>query len=381
MANARGVKYVSFAEPSGYGVAGKRCLLGLARAGVDLTWTPMMPNSGGPMHYGPFQGSGVGDADVDRYCNRNIDYDVVIVHAVPAYFPYWVEAERPRKVIGHTVWETTAIPAHWRPLLNMVDHLVVPCEWNKTVFQQGGVTVPIGVVPHIADVPKISGGGTRADGDGYVFYTIGTWTHRKALFCTIKAYCEAFTAADPTTLVIKTSARDFTAIGLLNRFRRSTAHALDRLMRHYRSPPRVRLVTDDLTEDDMRQLHIRGDCYVSLCRAEGWGLGAFDAATYGNPAVMTGFGGQLDYLDPDLAYLVDYDLVPVINPPAPRSYSPDQRWAEPDIRQGAARLREIMSRPDEAKARARALQARILDRYGERLVTERLLELVGSVRR
>jgi len=374
----RRVKYVSFAEPSGYGVAGKRCLLALARAGVDVTWTPMVPKSGGAFYYGPFEGSGVGDPEVDRFCNRNIDYDIVIVHTVPEYFPYWVESERPRKVIGHTVWETTAIPAHWRPLLNTVDHLVVPCHWNKSVFEQCGATAPITVIPHIAELPVTPRERIRSNGD-YVFYTIGTWTHRKALFCTVKAFCEAFTAADPATLVIKTAERDFTAISRLRRFNRSTAHALRRLTRRYRNPPRIRLITDELTEDEVRQIHMQGDCYVSLCRAEGWGLGAFDAASHGNPVVMTGFGGQLDYLDPDLAYLIGYDLIPVINPPDRRSYAPDQRWAEPDVGQAAAILRDIAARPEEAKARARVLQSRIHHSFSERFVAERFLTVLDGV--
>ncbi len=100
-------------------------------------------------------------------------------------------------------------------------------------------------------------------------------------------------------------------------------------------------MTDVLSESQIRRLHLRGDCYVSLCRGEGWGIGAFDAAAHGNPVVMTAFGGQLDYLKRELAYLVNYELVPVINPQAPLSYSPDQRWAEPDIQHGAQLLRHV----------------------------------------
>ena len=32
-------------------------------------------------------------------------------------------------------------------------------------------------------------------------------------------------------------------------------------------------------------------------RAEGWGLGAFEAAQLGKPVIMTGYGGQRDFLD------------------------------------------------------------------------------------
>ena len=304
-------------------------MLALAEAGVPITWTPMIPGGRmGPYSYGPFTGRGIGDPDLDPLCNRPLDYDLVIVHTVPEYFPFWTAAEPGRTIIGNTVWETTAIPRHWAPLLNAVDHLLVPCHWNKSVFEQSGVTTPIDVVPHVAaDAAETPDDADRDDGDGYVFYTINTWTHRKALPLTVAAFCEAFTASDPTTLVIKTTSRDFTATGLRRRLRPTSAGALRRLVRRFPRPPRVRLITDDLSDAQMRRLHRRGDCYVSLCRGEGWGIGAFDAATYGKPVVMTAFGGQLDYLAADHAYLVGSDLVPVTDPESALSYSPDQRWA------------------------------------------------------
>ena len=163
-----GVKYISLAEPSGYGIAAKRCILALAHAGIDVTWTPMIGGFEGPPYYRPFGGTHAGDRDLDPFCNRTIAYDVVIVHTVPEYFPFWIDVERGRTIIGHTVWETTAIPAHWRALLNAVDRLLVPCGWNKTVFEDCGVTVPIDVFPHIADdrIRPVDPSVDRNDGDG-----------------------------------------------------------------------------------------------------------------------------------------------------------------------------------------------------------------------
>jgi glycosyltransferase involved in cell wall biosynthesis len=341
----------------------------------------MLGGHGRP-HYQPFAGTRTGDPELDEFCNRPIDYDVVIVHTVPEYFPLWRTAEQGRTMIGHTVWETTRIPAHWRPLLDICDRLLVPCRWNKTVFEECGVSVPIDVVPHIADdrADATGAGADRTDAGEFVFYTIGVWTHRKAVAYTVQAFCEAFTAADPVTLVIKTSPRDETMSGPLRHVLGSARQAVARITRRYRTPPGIRLVTGVLADDEMRRLHARGDCYVSLCRGEGWGIGAFDAAACGNPVVITGFGGQLDYLAPDLAYLVDYDLVPVVDPLAPQSYSPDQRWAEPDIRHGAERLREVAANREHARARGLALQADVLARFGGATVIEGLIRAIAAAR-
>jgi hypothetical protein len=91
-------------------------------------------------------------------------------------------------------------------------------------------------------------------------------------------------------------------------------------------------------------------------------LGAFDAAAHCNPVVMTGFGGQLDFLSPS-PYLVNFELVPVLDPQGFPSYSPDQRWAEPDIDHAAALLREVAHNPSQAAAAFEPLAAAIRVRY------------------
>jgi glycosyltransferase involved in cell wall biosynthesis len=124
----------------------------------------------------------------------------------------------------------------------------------------------------------------------------------------------------------------------------------------------VRLVTSALTEGEVSALHRRGDCFVSLCRSEGWGLGAFDAAAYGNPVVTTGFSGHLDYLAGS-PYLVGFDVIPVQDPSGFPTYAPEQRWGDPDVEHGAALLRGVAADPEQAAAVACSIAAEIEWRY------------------
>ena len=50
------------------------------------------------------------------------------------------------------------------------------------------------------------------------------------------------------------------------------------------------LVDRTLSRNSMMALHARGDCFVSLCHSEGWGLGSFEAAALGNPVLITNYG-------------------------------------------------------------------------------------------
>ncbi len=53
------------------------------------------------------------------------------------------------------------------------------------------------------------------------------------------------------------------------------------------------------------------DAYVSLHRAEGFGLGLAECMAMGKPVIATGWSGNMEFMDADSAGLVDFTLVPV----------------------------------------------------------------------
>jgi len=397
----KGVKYISLYGGLGYFTAAKRYMLGLIRSGMPLTWTPMVPGNSWGMNLHPLLGTAAGDPDLDSYCNQPLEYDTVIVHTPPEFYPLWRKQENGKRVIGYTVWETDQLPPHWPPLLNMLDQLLVPCSWNKNVFKRCNVGVPIAVIPHILDAGRPATGEMtfNVEPGVFVFYIIGTWTARKGIQQTIQCYLDTFTARDPTLLVIKTTKTVYRQ-GVLTRlhkvkrsyrflrrllnirnhftFRVDTTVLLQEILKKYNKPARIKLITDELSEHAMRQLHQRGDCFVSLCRSEGWGLGAFDAAAMGKPVIITAYGGQMDYLDPDLAYLVDYDLVPVRDDDDPKNFRKEQKWAEPKISVASQFMRRVYENPSEAREKAGILQQRIHERFNEEAVRKQLLSVLGK---
>jgi len=377
------IKYVSLHERSGYGEAARRYIAGLRNAGVKLTWSPMVQGPRWRLGYEPFTGNRVG-SEFDELCNFPMDYDRVIVHTVPEYFPLWRRHEPGRRIIGYTVWETDRPPKHWIALLNEVDGLMVPCQWNREVFRANGVKTPIHVVPHIAInaglPPRLEARarfGIRPD--DYCFYSINTWTNRKAVGDTIEAFLDAFTDTDPAVLVVKTTKQDFTH-RILGRFHARTETAVKRLVGRRKRPGRISLITDELDDDAMLALHAAGDCYVSLTRSEGWGIGAFDAGRFGRPVIMTGYGGQMDYLQGSGAFVVDYRVVPVRDREGKGSYTDDQQWAEPDRAHAASLMRRAFDESEAAAAAGRSLAQSLSERFGQEAVTERMLDAIGRRR-
>jgi glycosyltransferase involved in cell wall biosynthesis len=148
------------------------------------------------------------------------------------------------------------------------------------------------------------------------------------------------------------------------------------MRREHPSSARVLALMEPLSDAEIQGLHARGDCYVSLTRAEGWGLGAYEAAFAGNPVVMTGHGGQLEFLPDTLAYLVDYQLIPAAMGGGPGAVFRSHRWAAPDLAHGAQLMREVFTHPEAARERGRRLQAFVREKFkAEKIVREMLMFL------
>lgn len=392
----RGLKFISWGDTTGYAVAAKAYVRALVDAGVNLTWAPMLS---GRRAYEPYLSRDWPCPQLASVCNRVIDYDTVVIHTVPEYYPDWIEVERKpgRRVLGYTVWELERLPDHWPAILNRLDGVIVPCHWNVEVFRNSGVHVPIHVVPHLSQFEYLDPvtdadraairwrlGAESAAPGRFTFNTVGFWSNRKAPYLALEAYLRAFSAADPVQLVIKTSTNDITRSHRhwRNGFRRrhpSPRVAVEQLLSRHPAPPAVSVIADEsLSDAQMLALHAMGDGFVSLTRTEGWGLGAFEAARLGQPVVMTGYGGQLDFLDPELAYLVDYRMVPVHEPTWSANYRSTDEWAEPSVEHAAALLREVFERRDEARARAARLAQRIARDFSREAVTGALLRALQA---
>jgi glycosyltransferase involved in cell wall biosynthesis len=374
------IHYLGLHEPSGYATSARRCMRALAGAGVGLRWIPIVPGPGwgAGLAYRPAAAGEIEDPELADLLAGPEECDVVVAHLVPEYWPF-VRALYPHtRLVGHTVWETDRLPAHWRPLLDTADLVVVPTAWNRELLERSGVRPAVRVVPHTAARPQSATSGVwdELPASAFVVYTIAPWTARKALAETVRAYQLAFAGRDDTVFVIKTSPEDFTgpsAHGGAPAAPGTTAWTLARLLAGFANPAPVRLVTATLGERDLDALNTRGDCYLSLCHAEGWGYPPFDAAAWGNPVVITAYGGQLEYLDATSAFLVDYELVAVHDPAGGASYTPDQRWAEPSVEHAAELLRQVEAEPAEARARAARAQEHVLREFAAPVVAEAFL--------
>jgi hypothetical protein len=207
----RGIKYISLGDATGYAIAAKGHIRALVEAGIPVTWEPMIPGRGLGLGHEPGSPLDVSDPILVSAYKRRIEYDRVIVHTIPEYYPHFVQRERSQmsgdgRIFGSTVWETDRLPRHWPSLLANLDGLIVPTEWNREVFRASGVNTSIAVVPHASEFE----GKSPEDGDPlklmrrwpelaecFVFYSINSWLERKGLPLLIASFCDAFRSSCP----------------------------------------------------------------------------------------------------------------------------------------------------------------------------------------
>lgn len=101
----RGVKYIGpVFDHSGYGEASRNYVLALHRAGVPLTLQPHCFEKDPP----PVGTAADRDA-LNSLVDRNIGYDVVIVHLTPDHLPAYAQKYKDKHLISYTVWETSLL--------------------------------------------------------------------------------------------------------------------------------------------------------------------------------------------------------------------------------------------------------------------------------
>ena len=102
----------------------------------------------------------------------------------------------------------------------------------------------------------------------------------------------------------------------------------------------------------MNALFASADCYVSLHRSEGLGLGMAQAMYLGKPVIATGYSGNLEFMNSDNSLLVDYTMTELDDDAG--AYERGSRWAEPDVEHAATLMRWVYEHREGRALGARA---------------------------
>lgn len=242
---------------------------------------------------------------------------------------------RDRRVIGCWYWELDTFPARWRPALERVDEIWVASAFVAQTVGRA-TDKPVIRIPHAIDV-RLAQPARRADfglPEGpflFLFaFDFGSSAARKNPQAVLRAFRHAFAPGDP-------------GVGLVIKCQQGHRHPgeLQALRALAADDPRIRIIDRVLPRKAVLDLHSVCDAFVSLHRAEGLGLGMAESMALGKPVIGTGYSGNLEFMNADNSFLVDYRLVPV-HPGEYINFESGWQWAEPDEAQAAAFMRRLV---------------------------------------
>ena len=243
-----------------------------------------------------------------------------------------------RYTIGYWWWEVEAFPSRWERAFDLVDEI-----WTGSRFV-ADVLAPVAPVPVLRiPVPLTPPAQSQAAvelPDGFTFLTIYDYRSvpaRKNPLGAIEAFRRASVDAHLVVKCVGTEARP-------------DDHA--RVVAAARDAGNVEVVDSVLSPDEVTALIGACDAYLSLHRAEGFGLPLATALYAGKPVVATAYGGPTDFLTPRNSYLVGYRRAAIGEGNDP--YPAEGEWAEPDLAEAAEQIRRIVEDPAEARERAAA---------------------------
>jgi glycosyltransferase involved in cell wall biosynthesis len=247
-----------------------------------------------------------------------------------------------RYTIGFWWWEVLEFPEQWLDAFELIDEVWVATQHVADAISRVS-SVPVTRVTMPVSAPPFAARSRHELGlpEGFLFLFLfdhHSVFERKNPLATIEAFKRAFPPGAGANLVIKS----------INHEQHRDAH--ERLLVAANEHPDVHVIDRYVSALEKNSMIASADCYVSLHRAEGFGLTLAEAMLLGKPVIATSYGGNVDFMSERDSWLVDYDLVSIGQGSAP--YPADGVWAAPDIDQAAGFMREIFTDENAAKARA-----------------------------
>ncbi len=303
----------------------------------------------------------IGEFMPERY-DRQHRYDFNMIEVAADQVPALFRTVDPRHIAGsynilRTYWELAKAPREWEPMLDRIDEIWVPNQFVHDAFRRifaGPITIiPPCVVIEDTEYPDRVALGLESNRFYFLFsFDYYSSPHRKNPLGVLAAFLAAFPHHNENVgLVIKSTGSEMHHPDIKEKIRIAAE-----------ADPRIQLIDKTLSRKEVLGLIRACDCYVSLHRAEGFGLGMVEAMSFGKIVIGTDYSGSTDFLSEDTGYPVAYNLIPV--EPNEYTWSSDQVWAEPDLEAAVKAFKLAFSDRDSSRRKAAAGKMLVDRKYG-----------------
>lgn len=241
-----------------------------------------------------------------------------------------------RRHIGYWAWELEEVPSDWLAAFQFVDEVWTPSAFaaaaiRKVAPRRVKVT-PVPYPLYLNPRPQSDRARFGLPHDRVVVlmaFDLRSTAQRKNPRAALRVFqAAAARASRPALLLCKIVGAD------------RYPEILEALAAEVANDPSIRLLTENLSAEDMATLTASSDIVLSLHRSEGYGLLLAEAIWLGKPTLATGWSSNVEFMDPASSQLADYRLIPVEDDGLIYRAG---RWADVDEPDAAEKLARMIS--------------------------------------
>ena|GEM_PF-704999 len=287
-----------------------------------------------------------------------------------------------RYVIANWFWELPEMPDEWGSEFEYVDEVWAASNFIREAIA-GKAPVPVVRVPAVVQLSRgrrFSRAELGLPERRFLFlamFDTRSVLERKNPLGVVRAFKRAFADGDQDVgLVVKMLDNTDSAQPVLEAS--SSEPVLEALKEEVVGCENVFVIDRLMNRDELTSLIDACDCFVSLHRSEGFGLGPAEAMSLGKPAIITNWSGNTDYMTADTCIPIDYELVKLDRDYGP--YKAGQYWAEPDLEQAAHWMKRLAGEPELAREIGQGGQQTINSQFSAERVGEIIQHRLEQIR-
>lgn len=362
-----------FRDAGGYSKMNREIVRWLVKLGADVKTSIISPNR---------KCFELDISDIEALSNKDIT-SAPTIHGclAPGFFP---NNKQPH--IVYTMMETDTINKSYVQKCNCADMLFVPCDWNIKTFSESGVKRPIKKIPLGVDTqlynPEVK---PKYNFENkFVFLSLFGWSLRKGPDILIKGFLKAF--GDNPNYVLLIASRIW---GSEEKNHIETIQNDIRRFKEQAGFPNAENIIHlayGFKEEDLPSLYKSANCFVLPSRGEGACLPAVEAGSCEIPVLITRHGGQMEFLDDEVAYFIETEGSESCKNLKLNSissyYSNDvmiAKLGEKAINQLAERMIYIINNYEEAKDKAKKLRQKVNDNFTWEIAAHRVIKEISEI--
>ncbi len=329
---------------------------------IDASKTPFTINN----FFVPPGGS-MTDKSYDYKITDKARYGVNVIHVNASeftlcYMEYGNKLWDYRYNIAYWLWELEEFPEEWLNNINLVDEIWTPAEFISNTLRKY-TDKPVTTVPYCVTAPtddKFDRKYFNLPEDKFLFlmmFASGSIMERKNPLGTIEAFKRAFDKGNKD-------------VGIVIKVNEHSEKDIEYIHSVFDGYDNIYIITGTYSKVEVNSLTKCVDVFVSLHRAEGFGLVLAEAMLVGTPTIATNWSANTEFMNSDVACMVDYKMIELKEdlPPFKKGY----HWADADINQTA----EYMKKLYEDKEFYNKIKVNAKEYVSKRLSMERSTQIV-----